>query len=65
MFDILMAKRADVNIQSSVGSTPLIWAAENNNLEMVNQLVDRGADVNKKVITALVNEKNMKRTCCD
>jgi ankyrin repeat protein len=36
-----------VNAQNTLGETPLMLAAINNNLELAKVLIDRGADVNK------------------
>ena len=41
-----LAKKVDVNAPGVDTSTPLDWAIESNNLEMVNLLIDAGANVN-------------------
>ena len=48
------AKGADVNESTKSGTSPLIYASQNNNLEMVRFLVEFGADVIKK--TKLVDQ---------
>jgi ankyrin repeat protein len=42
----LLAKKADVNAAAVDSSTPLIWAVQSNNLEVVSLLIDAGANVN-------------------
>src|SRR5512142_1839612 len=42
----LLAKKVDVNAPGVDTSTPLDWAVESNNVEMVNLLIDAGANVN-------------------
>jgi ankyrin repeat protein len=44
----LLAKKVDVNAPGVDTSTPLDWAVESNNLEMVNLLIDAGANVNSE-----------------
>ncbi len=41
----LLAGHADVNQPSSDGTTPLIWAVHNNNLDLVKRLIKAGAAV--------------------
>jgi uncharacterized protein len=56
-----LLKHADVDIQNVQGTTALIYAAETNNAELVSQLLDAGADVNKKDIfgfSAIDHAKN-------
>ena len=42
----LLAKKVDVNAPDADTSTPLDWAVQSNNLEIVNLLIDAGANVN-------------------
>src|SRR5690242_1443895 len=42
----LLAKGADVNAKSPYGATPLFFACDRGNLEIVKLLLDRGAEVN-------------------
>lgn len=44
----LIAKRVDVNIRTGTGSTPLMYAADGNQLAIVRILLAAGADVNAK-----------------
>lgn len=43
---LLVDKQADVNARNSDGETPLMIAAENNNLAMTRYLLDNGAEIN-------------------
>ena len=51
---LLIAKNADVNAVNTFGTTALIQAVRNNNLELINLLVDKGADVNYNQGAALM-----------
>jgi len=42
----ILAKKVDVNAASADSSTPLHWAVKGNNLQIVNLLIDAGANVN-------------------
>ena len=53
--DIKFATDKNINKVDDAGKTALIWAVYNKNLEMVNALLDKGADVN-------VVEKNEGKT---
>jgi len=44
----LLDKGAHVNVRGENGTTPLMWAAWNGNIEMAMLLVKRGADVNAR-----------------
>jgi ankyrin repeat protein len=41
----LLKHGADINLRSSDGRTPLMWAAFRNNVKMAEFLMDNGADV--------------------
>src|SRR5271170_4489181 len=41
----LLAKKADVNAAQPDGTTPLQWAAQNDDLELAGMLLKAGADV--------------------
>jgi ankyrin repeat protein len=43
---VLVAKKADVNVRSSDGSTALLWSAHWNNFESAELLLGAGADAN-------------------
>ena len=43
----LISAGADVNVSDSFNNTALIWAAIKDDLEIVNALIQAGADVNK------------------
>ncbi|MHB9147950.1 MAG: ankyrin repeat domain-containing protein [Candidatus Amoebophilus sp.] len=45
---VLLAKRANVNIQDQDGETPLHWAVDNLQLDFVKLLMENGADPNAK-----------------
>ena len=42
----LLQQRADVNARATDGSTPLYWAAQQNDLDIAGMLIRAGADVN-------------------
>ncbi len=44
----LISKGADVNLRTPTGSTPLMYAADGNKLEIIRALLRSGADVNAK-----------------
>jgi len=52
---LVLAKhpQTQVNCQNTLGETPLMLAAINNQLELANVLIERGADVNKPGWTPL------------
>ncbi len=50
MVQAVIALGADVNAESADGRTALIDAVENNNLEVVRLLFEKGADVTKRAI---------------
>ena len=41
---ILISNGADVNMTSSEGNTPLIWAAHKNNVKLIRLLLESGAN---------------------
>ena len=41
---VIILAGADVNVKSTLGFTPLIWAARAGNLEITNLLIDKGAN---------------------
>lgn len=48
LIGLFLDMEADINAEDKWGDTPLILAAEKNNLAIVTLLLDRGADVNAK-----------------
>ncbi|WP_058533588.1 Dot/Icm T4SS effector AnkH/LegA3 [Legionella saoudiensis] len=42
----LLARKVDVNAKDVTGNTPLHWAVDNNDIEMVRLLLEHGADAN-------------------
>ena len=52
---LVLAKHPDTKIEfaNSLGETPLMMAAINNQLELAQKLIERGADVNRKGWTPL------------
>ena len=48
----LIAKRANVNEPARDGSTALLWATYNSNLEMARALIAAGAQSTRRIITA-------------
>jgi len=47
MIDLLAFARGDVNTIMPSGYPPLYYAANSNKLEILNYLLEKGADVNK------------------
>ena len=47
MVERILAAGADINARTEWGDTPLHYAAQNNCYQVVRQLVDKGAMVNK------------------
>ncbi|NLK67291.1 MAG: ankyrin repeat domain-containing protein [Campylobacteraceae bacterium] len=53
MFKYLLSKGADVNYKNSFGKTALFYAVEFRDENLVNLLIENGADVNAKIISSM------------
>lgn len=45
LVSLLLKYGADINLRSSDGRTPLMWASFRNNTKMIEYLLDNGADL--------------------
>ena len=48
IIELLLEYGADIDSQDKGGETCLMWAARNNNIEIVRCLLQNGADINKQ-----------------
>ena len=48
MIEILVENGAEINLPSSNGNTPLMWAARNNDVQILRYLLSKNAKINKE-----------------